>query len=576
MKRFAVFALFVVVAMIFSSCVAPTPQVVEKVVEKTVEVPVEKTVEVPVEKVVEKTVEVVVTPTTAPPTPTPEVKEGGTLNLWMELAPPNLYAPVATDRSQAMIFELIYDKLFVFDDKQNVVPEIGEKYEVSKDGLTYTISLRKDAKWHDGTPVTAKDIKFTIEAMCVKGSIYLANFKKLQGATDFNEGKATDISGVQIVDDYTLKLQLTEPDAGFLTYLVFWVAPAHIYQGKSVEEAQRLAWTPVGTGPYKFVQYKEDQFFEFDANADYFKGKPHIDKVFMKIAKADTALAMYEKNEIDYITDLPATEVERIRKLPNTTILEMPNTTWPWFWEFNIKKVPAFADKRVRQAFIYAMDRAAYVASVMGGHATVINHPFQMPGWAVPDPKDVNAYPYDKEKAKALLKEAGWDSNKVVTLLYYPGNKLRDQFAVIGQQYLKDVGVNVDVVAMDVARAVEKLYAGDWELVQSGGGATPNPGYQAIYFTCDNTHEKGGDNLGFYCNPKVDELFKQGNSVFTEAERGPVFKELAQVLNDDPPWLYLINPNYLSAVNTRIHDMHWNPNIGAERFLDIEKWQLAH
>ena len=311
----------------------------------------------------------------------------------------------------------------------------------------------------------------------------------------------------------------------------------------------------------------------------YFKGAPHIAKVFMKIAKVDTALAMLEKGEVDYITDLPATEYDRIKKLPNTTILERANTSWPWLLAFNVTK-GKLGDKRVRQAWMYAMDREAYVKSVMGGHATVLNHQFPMPAWAAPDDKDINLYPYNPDKAKALLKEAGWDPNTVVQILYYPGNKLRDQYAVIAQQYMAAVGLKVDVVAMDVARAVEKLQQGDFDVLLSGGAATSNPGKQATYFTCDSTFAKGGANYYFYCNPKVDELFKKGDSLLTEAERAPVYKELAKLLNDEGNWAYLINPNYLSAVNTRINNMRWNPNIGAnfgaDRYLDIETWKLAY
>jgi len=580
MKRYWPFALLVIVALLFTACAPATPQVVEKIVEKTVVVEkqvekvVKETVVVEQTKIVEKAVEKVVTPTAPPPAPTLQVKEGGTLNLWMELAPPHLYAPTATDRSSAMIFELVLDQLLIYDDNQNVIGELADKYEVAKDGLSYTITLKKGLKWHDGQPVTSKDVKFTFEQLCAKGSPYFTNYKKIQGALDYNAGKATSVSGIQIVDDLTVKFVMAEADAGFITYLVWWVVPEHQFKDMDLDTRVRTAWKPIGTGPYKFVQYKEDQFFEFDANADYFKGKPSISKVFMKIAKVDTALAMLEKGEVDYITDLPATEYDRIKKLSNVKILELPNTSWPWLLGFNVTR-GKLGDKRVRQALAYALDRDAYVKSVMGGHATLLNQINAMPGWAKADDKDINAYAYSPDKAKALLKEAGWDASQVITILYYPGNKLRDQFAVIAQQYWTAVGVKTDVVAMDVARAVEKLQKSDFDIILSGGATSPNPGSQALYFTCDATFPKGGANYYLYCNPKLDELFKKGGAVFTEAERAPIYKDIAKMLNDELPWIMLINPNYLSAVSTRINNMRFNPNIQAQRFLDIEKWKLA-
>ncbi len=578
MKRFQVFALFIIVALLFTACAPATPQIVEKIVEKTVVVEkekiVEKTVVVEQTKIVEKAVEKVVTPTSPPPPPTLAVKAGGTLNLWMELAPPHLYPPTATDRSSSMIFELVFDKLLVYDDNQAIQPELAEKYEVSKDGLIYTVTLKKNLKWHNGQPITAKDVKFTFEQLCGKGSVWFTSYKKVKGAQDFNDGKAKEVAGIKQVDDYTVSFELTEIDGGFINSLVFWVIPESVFKGMDPETAVRTAWKPVGSGPFKFVQYKEDQFFEFDANADYFKGKPSIAKVFMKIAKVDAALAMFEKGEVDYITDLPATEYDRIKKLANTKILEMPNTTWPWLLGINVTK-GQLADKRVRQAMMYAMDRDAYIKSVMGGHATILNQPFPMPAWAAPADKDINPYKYDPEKAKALLKEANYDAKVVPTILYYPGNKLRDQYAVIAQQYWAAVGMKVDVIAMDVARAVERLQKGEFDILLSGGGATPDPGKQSMYFTCDSTFPKGGANYYFYCNKEVDALFKKGQSSTNPEERATTFKAIAKILNDELPWLFLINPNYLSAVNTRINDMHFNPNIGAERFLDIEKWKLA-
>jgi len=535
---------------------------------------VKETVVVEQTKIVEKAVEKVVTPTAPPPTPTLTVKAGGTLNLWMELAPPHLYPPTATDRSSSMIFELVFDKLLAYDDDQNIQPELAEKFDVSKDGLTYTVTLKKGLKWHDGQPVTAQDVKFTFEKLCGKGSVYFANYKTIKGAQDFNDGKTTEVAGIKMVDDSTVAFELSEVDGGFLNNLVFWIIPEHIFKGMDPETAVRTAWKPVGTGPFKFVQYKEDQYLEFDANKEYFKGAPSIDKFFMKIAKVDAALAMFEKGEVDYITDLPATEYDRVKKLPNAKILELPNTSWPWLLGINVTK-GQLGDKRVRQAMMYALDREAYIKSVMGGHATILNHPFPMPAWAAPADSEINLYPYDPEKAKALLKEANYDNKVVPQILYYPGNKLRDQFATIAQQYWAAVGLKVDVVSMDVARAVERLQKGEFDILLSGGGATPDPGKQRIYFTCDSTFAKGGANYYFYCNPKLDELFKKGQAATSIEERAPIYKEIAKILNDELPWLFLINPNYLSAVNTRINDMHFNPNIGAERFLDIEKWKLA-
>jgi peptide/nickel transport system substrate-binding protein len=187
----------------------------------------------------------------------------------------------------------------------------------------------------------------------------------------------------------------------------------------------------------------------------------------------------------------------------------------------------------------------------------------------------LNAYPYDPEKAKQLLQEAGWDPNWVVEVLYYPGNKLRGDFAEIFQQYMADVGVKVDLLSIDVARAIDRLNAGDFEILLSGAGAKPDPSSQAPYFACDSVPENGGWNYGRYCNPEVDAAFERGTQVFTLEERAPIYQEAAKILNDDVPWLYIAIPNYISATSTRITGMHYNPNLTEGRYFDIEQWMLA-
>ncbi len=301
MKRYVPFALLVILAMLANACMAPTPQVVER----------------QVEKVVTQVVEKVVTPTVLPPTPVPQVKEGGKLNLHVEAAPPSLYPPSDADRLSQMVYELVYDYLLFFNEAQEVVPELADTYEVSEDGLTYTVGLHKDVKWHDGQPFTARDVKFSFEQACSMFSGYFADYKDLMGCEDYRDGKATEVKGIEIVDDYTVKFQLAQPNAAFPLALVYRIIPEHIYKGMDLDTAKRAAWNPIGTGPFKLTDYKEDQYFEFDANPDYFKGAPHVSKVFMKIAKADTAIAMLERGEIDFIADLPADEVERAAGEPD-------------------------------------------------------------------------------------------------------------------------------------------------------------------------------------------------------------------------------------------------------------------
>ena len=515
MKRLSVFFLIVVLGILFVACAQPTPQVIEKQVVQTVVNPVPQTV------IVEK--QVPVTPTSPPPTALPVVKEGGTLSLLIESAPPALYPPADEDRLSVMVYDLVYDPLFFYNDKMEAVPELADKYDISADGLTYTVTLKKDVKWHDGQPFTAKDVKFTFEQNCTKFAGFYANYKSISGCQDYHDGKATEVKGIQIVDDYTVKFVLSEPNAAFPTALIYYVIPEHIFKGMDIDTARRTAWKPIGTGPFKFVQYKEDQYVEFDVNPSYFKGKPHIDKIFMKVATVDNGIAMLEKGDIDFIPDLPASEVQRLSTNPSVKILETANKNWPWEMAINEKHFK-FADKRVRQALMYAVNRQGYIDSVLGGHGTLAYLQWQEPGWALPPQGTLNDYAYNPDKAKQLLKDAGWNPDWNVEMLAYPGNKQRYDFAVIAQQDLAAVGIKVTIETMDVARAVDRVTAGTFDFLLTGGGAQADPSTQAMYFLCDSTMPNGGYNDGYYCNPKVDELFKNGLTLFTVQERAGLYR----------------------------------------------------
>jgi len=162
--------------------------------------------------------------------------------------------------------------------------------------------------------------------------------------------------------------------------------------------------------------------------------------------------------------------------------------------------------------------------------------------------------------------------------LYYPGNKARDQFAVIAQQYLKNVGVKVDVIAMDVARAVEKLQKGDFQILLSGISAQPDPDYQSIYFESTKVYPAGA-NYGYMDNKHVDELFAKGRVTTDSTKRAEIYKELNIILNDELPMLPICEPDFVSAINKRVRGVHFNPSIVSfrdpARLLDIHKWWLA-
>ena len=349
MKRYV--PILVVVMMIataiLSACAAPAPQVVT--VKETVVVAQEKivqqTVVVPQEKVVQQTVvvEKVVAATPVPPTAVPQVptekQMGGTLNVWLPNGWPDKHWSYLTNWESTFAVSPMAEFLFWPKPDGTLEPMLGKSYDVSEDGLTYTVHLREGVKWHDGEPFTAEDVAYTYWMHAnpnLKPLGWIYNGQTVKDYVNFNQGKADDITGIKVIDPLTLQITLDSPDASlprtFLTYGQIPILPKHILE-KMPEDVRFNTsnpdpyWTtnPVGTGPYKFVQYVEDQYIEYARNDDYWGGKVGPEKLFMKISDPNVAMIALEKGELDYMYPTQLTEVKRLQANPNLELVEAKN-----------------------------------------------------------------------------------------------------------------------------------------------------------------------------------------------------------------------------------------------------------
>ncbi len=289
-KLVSSFVLLAVVALLLASCggaatpevveqvvtqvvketviVEGTPQVVEKEVTQVIEVEVTQVVveTVEVEKEVEKVVEV---------TAVPEQGQIFRVGIWS--GPQSFNPYITTDDYSATLFENVYGQLIRLDSEGAPVPYLAESFDVSEDGSEYTIHLREDAVWHDGTPVTSQDVEMTyrLHGHPDVASIIAGNFKSIKGMEAYMAGEADSVEGLQIVDDKTIKFVLEEPNAPFVNNLNYFVLPAHILGDVPPAELETHPYfdnPTVGAGMYKFVGYEPDQYMEFEAFEDFYLG----------------------------------------------------------------------------------------------------------------------------------------------------------------------------------------------------------------------------------------------------------------------------------------------------------------
>ncbi|MGN6758963.1 MAG: ABC transporter substrate-binding protein [Thermomicrobiales bacterium] len=417
----------------------------------------------------------------------------------------------------------MYDGLVVSSASwDSVEPALAERWESSADGRQYTFHLRKGVTWHDGQPFTAADVEYTYKLFLTKaiGSYFSKNLLTITGAQAFYDGTAQQIPGLKVIDDNTIQFSLDKPNAAFIfsTLTQHSIIPMHVWKDVAAEEMTKPGtWEKgqVGTGPFKFSQYQPDKFLEFVRHDGAWRGKPKLDKVlFVRVGTTPEAIdAALEKGDVDYAS-IASTVVERLSKL--SSLVVKPKQVYNIrAFGVNVAK-PAFKDKRVRQALAYGIDRAGLSDSILPNVSVVANSFSPSAKWNDPNlPK----YDYSVDKAKALLKDVGWDSNQEIELALYYNDQGHKDYIAAAQQELAKIGVKAKVVQLD-GSAVQSYYYTDrkFDVMLLGYGISPDMDEYRGIFSSD-AKWPAGQNAMLYANPRVDDLFQQGAATTDDAQR---------------------------------------------------------
>ncbi len=333
---------------------------------------------------------------------------GGTVTLSMFSAPKGVFNPIFyEDQYDWYAMDYAFDDLWAYDDKLQLnVPILAEKWEFSDDGKVLTIHLRKNAKWHDGEPITADDLIFTWETIAdpdYSGPRYYM-VEMIKGAQEKHEGKAKTISGLTKVDDHTVKVEFEHAQANALDNLWDHPIPKHVYEGVPVKEMPNHEATkknPIGSGPFKFKEIKPNEYVVLEKNPDYYvEGKPYLDQIIWKVISQDVAIAALQNGEIDFLSNISPAEFETIEAMEHIEIKETQYFGYQYLG-FKVNN-PKLKDKKLRQAITYGINRQALVDGLLKGHGSVLNQHMPKASWAYNE-KLEDAYPYDPDKAKQLL-----------------------------------------------------------------------------------------------------------------------------------------------------------------------------
>lgn len=513
--------------------------------------------------------------------------EESVLRYAVPASPKGLFNPLLSNTTyDNNVNNLVYSPLILLDENNEYKPGLAEKYEFSDDKLTITFNLRKDVKWHDGEPFTADDVLFTFTSMAdpkYTGSRF-NEISKIVGAQDYHDGKADSISGIKVIDKNTISFTYTDVYAPALSnFSQRGIIPKHIWSKVNItdwENSSELLNKPIGTGPYKFVEFKPDQYVELESNEDYFGGAPKIKKFIFKVTNTETELAELAKGDLDVVS-LTSTKEEDFKMLKDAGIKieEKPSANYQ-FMTMNSNK-EFFKDKRVRQAITYAINREGVVKSLIGEHGQVVNAPLSLAGWAYPE-SGLNTYDYNLDKAKSLLKEAGWtekdgvlQKNGVkfkVDMLVPTGNKIREQSAPIIQQNLKEVGITVNISTMDIASAMAKTQGeGDYDMGLFGFTLEVDPG-DADRYWASSIANGSQFNFSNFINTQSDELLDKATRTIDQNERKEIYAEWGKLINEEAPYVFLYSQNDIRAYNPKLKGYTYS---AYSVFPGIENWTIS-
>ena len=449
---------------------------------------------------------------------------GGTVTYAAGADPDRLDPANAESNPAEAMNRMMYENLAKFDEKLKIVPGLAEKWEQSKDGLTWTFFLRKGIKFHDGTPFNAEAVKTFVERMIGPEKPSRAGLY-----TPF-------VKSVEVVNDSTVKIVLKSPFAFFLNNI------AHSASGIISPTALKtlgkdIARKAAGTGPFKFVEWVHGDHLTMVRNDDYWGGKPYLDKIIVKTVKEDSArVMMLQSGDAQLIVRIPPEDIPRLEK-EKAVKLDTTETLRVLYIGINCAKKP-FTDVRVRQALNHAVDKEAIVKSIYQGRALVSN------GIVAPLATGyfpVQGYSYDPDKAKKLLAEAGFPNGFKAKLWTPQGRYPKDfEMAQAVQQQLKKVGVDCTLDTMEwaayLAATRKPPQENQSELFLLGWAPSSAEARWILYPLCSTEQwVPQGNNRFFYSNKEFDGLEDKFTSATSKAEMDKNLKAAQELLNKEAP-----------------------------------------
>ena len=479
--------------------------------------------------------------------------------------PPTIDPHVTTDATSARIIVEVFGGLVTIAPSLDVVPDLAESWDISDDGRVYTFHLRPDAKFHDGKPVTAHDVQWSLERATnplTESPVADQYLGDIVGVEEKLAGDALTISGVRFIDDHTIEIKIDEAKSYFLAKLTY---PTGFILDKENVEANPRNWfrEPNGTGPFRLTEYRVGETLKLGRNENYHLGPPMLEEVEF-ILSGGTSMLMYENDEI-HVAGVGLADLDRLNDPSNELYPELrtaPASFSVNYIGLNVNE-PPLDDVKVRQALNFAIDKQEIATIVLGDLVRPADGilPPDFPGYD----ESVRGYKFDPVRARQLLAESkyGGDLENLPTItITTPGNfgaNVSLDMEVILQMWERNLGITAEFQQTEYATFLKDLHKGRFQMFDIGWIADyPDPeNFLDILF-----HSESTNNHTHYSNPDVDELLMQAR-VETDANvRYSLYNQAEQQILDDAPWVPLwFDGERKLLVKPNVHDYLLPPLI---------------
>jgi len=441
-----------------------------------------------------------------------------------------------------------------------VEPALATAWTANENATVWTFKLREGVKWHDGTPFTAEDVKFTFDTIADRA------------VRSVTAGQIAGYERTEVISPTEVRMVFARPFAALPFMLAYRmpIKPRHALAGQDLNAPTDFIRKPLGTGAFRFASAASGQSWTVERNPDWWGGAAKLDRVVLRVAAdANSTVAQLRTGALD-ISLIQPQQMTAVKAGGDVTVSAVDQPTVYYISLLNNKE--PFTDANVRKALNYAVDKEGIIRAVVDGQASVAVSPIapSVEGYTA----DLTVYPYDPEKAKAMLAEAGWtvangklqkDGKPMqVELTTSTGVIGGPQLAQIVQQQLQRLGIDSTINMVDFRELWGGLFAGRFQTSVEYLGLAPTADVTNA-FSC-----KGGQNRFAYCNPKVDALLAEASATADAQRRNASYREVQKILAEDPPGIWLYFPKEVRAINARVADFSDLPwRMATARMFDV-------